>query len=126
MKSLNRPLSLAILLALWTAPTFAQTNGLDQAANELFAAGYPTPAAGQRLKDELVFQSAVQTYLLALPALNMYETAPEYEYAISVRAKRVISIRWRAREVGWKHQILARLFRGPIRGDQRHRTTRDL
>src|SRR6202008_3975931 len=45
---------------------------LDQAANDLLAAGYPTPAASQRLKDELLLGSAVQTYLWALPALNMY------------------------------------------------------
>lgn len=39
---------------------------------QIFAGGYPTAEASQRLKDELLFQSAVQTYLWALPALNMY------------------------------------------------------
>jgi hypothetical protein len=51
---------------------FGQSDGLDQAANDLFATGYPTPGASQRLNNELLFQSAVQTYLWALPALNMY------------------------------------------------------
>jgi hypothetical protein len=32
----------------------------------------PTPGASQRLTNELLFQSAVQTYLWALPELNMY------------------------------------------------------
>jgi hypothetical protein len=72
MKSVDRLLCLATALALWAAPAFAQTDGIDQAADELLAVGYPTPAAAQRLKDELAFQSAVQTYLWALPALNMY------------------------------------------------------
>jgi hypothetical protein len=39
---------------------------------EIFAGGYPTAEATKRLKDELLFQNAVQTYLWALPALNMY------------------------------------------------------
>lgn len=72
MKSVIRVLCLASALALWAASALAQPNGLDQAADELLAAGYPTTSASQRLKDELLFQSAVQTYLWALPALNMY------------------------------------------------------
>jgi hypothetical protein len=39
---------------------------------QIFAGGYPTAEASQRLRDELNFQNAVQTYLWALPALNMY------------------------------------------------------
>jgi hypothetical protein len=38
----------------------------------ILAGGYPAPEASQRLKDDLLFQSAVQAYLWALPALNMY------------------------------------------------------
>ena len=37
-----------------------------------FAEGYPTQEAITTLKDELVFQRAVQTYLWALPALNIF------------------------------------------------------
>jgi hypothetical protein len=47
-------------------------NRIEEAANQIFAGGYPTAEASQHLKDELLFQSAVQTYLWALPALNMY------------------------------------------------------
>jgi hypothetical protein len=72
MKSANRFLRVTTVLAMWAVPAFAQSNDLDQAANDLLAAGYPTPGASQRLKDELLLQSAVQTYLWALPALNMY------------------------------------------------------
>jgi hypothetical protein len=38
----------------------------------LLSGGYPTTETSQRLKDELVFQNAVETYLWALQALNMY------------------------------------------------------
>jgi len=72
MKLTNRVLCLATVLALWAVPGFGQSDGLDQAANDLFATGYPTPGASQRLNNELLFQSAVQTHLWALPALNMY------------------------------------------------------
>jgi hypothetical protein len=73
LKLKYRVVVLASTLALWAAPAaFAQTNRLEELANQIFAAGYPTAQASQRLNDELVFQSAVQTYLWALPALNMY------------------------------------------------------
>jgi hypothetical protein len=35
----NRVLCLATVLALWAAPGFGQSDGLDQAANDLFATG---------------------------------------------------------------------------------------
>ena len=67
---MKHALAIASVCALCAAPAgFAQT-GIDQLGDHIFAAGYPTPS--QRLKDELLFQSAVQTYLWALPALNMY------------------------------------------------------
>ena len=73
MKPASRVLALTSALAVWVVPTaFAQTNEIDQLANQLLAVGYPTTEVSQHLKDELLFQSAVQTYLWALPALNMY------------------------------------------------------
>jgi hypothetical protein len=58
MKLTNRVLCLATVLALWAVPGFGQSDGLDQGANDLFATGYPTPGASQRLNNELLFQSA--------------------------------------------------------------------
>jgi hypothetical protein len=43
MKSANRFLRVAAVLAMWAVPAFAQSNDLDQAANDLLAASYPTP-----------------------------------------------------------------------------------
>ena len=37
-----------------------------------FKAGYPTPEATSQLADELLYQRAVQSYLWALPILNMW------------------------------------------------------
>src|SRR5262245_27655287 len=60
-------------LALAAAPvSFAQTGGLDEAATQMLATGYLPTEGMQRLASELQFQSAVQSYLWALPALNMY------------------------------------------------------
>ena len=44
----------------------------DQLANLPFPGAYPTSEAAATLKDELAFQRAVQTYLWALPAMNLY------------------------------------------------------
>ena len=55
-----------------TTLAVAQEANFDKLGNQIFAAGYPTAEAKQRLSDEFLFQSAVQTYLWALPALNMY------------------------------------------------------
>jgi hypothetical protein len=70
MKSADRvPAALAGVLALTAvSAAFAQTNLADQ----IFVGGYPTPEASRHLKERLLFQNAVQTYLWALPALNMY------------------------------------------------------
>jgi hypothetical protein len=70
MKSANRFLRVAAVLAMWAVPAFAQSNDLDQAASDFLGAGYPTPATSQYLKDEFLLESAVQTYLWALPALD--------------------------------------------------------
>jgi len=50
----------------------AQTSRFDGLADLPFEGGYPTKEGVATLKDELLFQRAVQTYIWALPALNMY------------------------------------------------------
>lgn len=44
----------------------------DRLANLEFSGNYPTEAAADVLHKELTFQRAVQSYLWALPAMNMY------------------------------------------------------
>src|SRR3954451_2703089 len=48
----------------------AQETGFDKLANLPFAEGRPTKETAQRLRDELLFQRATQTYLWALPLIN--------------------------------------------------------
>ena len=52
--------------------TQAQTSRFDELADLPFDGGYPTKEGIATLKDELLFQRGVQTYIWALPALNMY------------------------------------------------------
>lgn len=61
-----------------------------------FEGGYPKGETAQTLEDELYFQRAVQTYLWALPAVNMYamkeglgKTSGEGYNVISVYEKRL-------------------------------------
>jgi hypothetical protein len=49
-----------------------QHSHYEPLANRPFPGGYPSKESIQELKDELVFQRAVQCYLWALPVLNMY------------------------------------------------------
>ncbi len=44
----------------------------QELADQPFDADYPTPEATRTLDEELFFQRAVQTYLWALPAVNMF------------------------------------------------------
>jgi hypothetical protein len=44
----------------------------EQLADTPFDGGYPTLEGVAQLKNELLFQRAVQSYIWALPALNMY------------------------------------------------------
>jgi len=63
---------LTTALRLWfLSPGIAQTTpqGLE---SQLFSESYLSAAAQQHLADEFLFQDAVQTYLWALPALNIY------------------------------------------------------
>ena len=50
----------------------AQSTHYDELAKLPFPGAYPTEGSAKILKDELAFQRAVQTYLWALPAMNMY------------------------------------------------------
>ncbi|MBN9139033.1 MAG: DUF1254 domain-containing protein [Phyllobacterium sp.] len=50
----------------------AGSNHYSELAKLPFVKGYLSKADSSRLQDELLFQRAVQTYLWALPALNMY------------------------------------------------------
>ena len=49
-----------------------QTDRYQVLANAPFKNDYPTDATSRTLDEELFFQRAVQTYLWALPAVNMY------------------------------------------------------
>jgi len=48
----------------------AELDRFDALANSPIAEGRPTPETSKVLKDELLFQRAVQTYLWALPLIN--------------------------------------------------------
>ena len=50
----------------------AQSEHYDKLANLPFPGNYPSDEASDLLHEELAFQRAVQTYLWALPAMNMY------------------------------------------------------
>ena len=63
----------AVLVLLGaSAPAIAQDSHYDQVANTPFAGGYPNKESIKALQDELLFQRGVQSYIWALPALNMY------------------------------------------------------
>jgi len=53
-------------------PTLGPTPRWDELANLPFPENYPTRRSSEALLDELIFQRAVQVYLWALPAMNMY------------------------------------------------------
>jgi hypothetical protein len=61
-----------LLSATFAAFAHAQSSRFDELANAPFADGFLSKEAIASLKDELVFQRAVQSYLWALPVLNMY------------------------------------------------------
>jgi len=54
----------------------------EELANQPFEKGFPTETAARTLIDELVFQRAVQSYLWALPAINIWsmKEASEKEF----------------------------------------------
>jgi hypothetical protein len=65
----------AIIIAIFTTlvhPALAQSSRFEELADAPFTGGFLDRSAIANLKDELIFQRAVQSYLWALPALNMY------------------------------------------------------
>ena len=73
MKFAPHVLALATaLVACSTSAVLAQTARFEDLGNLPFVADQPTPETAQRLKDELLFQQATQSYLWALPAINMW------------------------------------------------------
>jgi len=60
------------LAGAFAATAFGQTSRFDELANLPFNEGYIAREKVPVLLDELFFQRAVQTYLWALPSLNMY------------------------------------------------------
>ena len=74
MARLGSSLGIALLLGgIGFAPVVhAQSSRYDELANFPFQQNYPTEETAQRLKDELLFERGVQSYLWALPAINMW------------------------------------------------------
>ena len=65
-------LASAVLLCIMAHPASAQNPWWGQLANLPCPENYPTRQSSQVLLDELMFQRAVQVYLWALPAMNLY------------------------------------------------------
>ncbi len=63
---------LSILVAGNATAEQAQSTHYDELAKLPFPGAYPTKESAKILKNELVFQRGVQSYLWALPAMNMY------------------------------------------------------
>ncbi len=63
---------MAFVLFMVVNPAQGQNAWWDELANQPFPENYPTRQSSQVLLDELIFQRAVQVYLWALPAMNMY------------------------------------------------------
>jgi hypothetical protein len=72
MTSLQKGLAALSLSAVLAVPTVVQVSRYDELANLPFKDGYLSKEGITALKDEMVFQRAVQSYIWALPALNMY------------------------------------------------------
>jgi hypothetical protein len=74
MRLRNLMLQVATYVALIAMPAaaYAQADRYDAFANAPFTQGLLAKDMIAALKDELVFERAVQSYLWALPALNMY------------------------------------------------------
>lgn len=72
MKMKHIMLACTTLFFIVAHPVLAQNRWWDELANLPFPENYPTKHSSQVLLDELIFQRAVQVYLWALPAMNMY------------------------------------------------------
>jgi hypothetical protein len=64
----------AIIIAIFTTVhrALAQSSRFEELADAPFTSGFLDRSVIANLKDELIFQRAVQSYLWALPALNIY------------------------------------------------------
>ena len=72
MMSLQKGLAALSLSAVLAVPVIVQVSRYEELANLPFKDGFLSKEGVAALKDELVFQRAVQFYIWALPALNMY------------------------------------------------------
>jgi hypothetical protein len=72
MTPLQKGLAALSLSAVLAVPLVVQISRYEELANLPFKDGYLSKEGIAALKDELVFQRAVQSYIWALPALNMY------------------------------------------------------
>src|SRR5438309_238880 len=72
MTSLQKGLAALSLSAVLAVPLVVQVSRYEELANLPFKDGYLSKEGIAALKDEMVFQRAVQSYIWALPALNMY------------------------------------------------------
>lgn len=74
MKCLQTPIAVALICATaiggLTTQALAQETRFDKLANLPFKENRPTKETAQKLRDELLFQRATQTYLWALPLIN--------------------------------------------------------
>jgi hypothetical protein len=64
--------ALFLLTVTFTTASLAQDARFNDFANLPFQQDYPTDETAQRLTDELLFERGVQSYLWALPAINMW------------------------------------------------------
>ncbi|SOZ38522.1 DUF1254 domain-containing protein [Cupriavidus neocaledonicus] len=64
--------AVAVAVSFCSSAAPAQTARYDALVNAPFEKDYPTPTATSLLRDELIFQRAVQAYLWALPAMNLW------------------------------------------------------
>ncbi len=65
-------IAMSLVVALSPVTAMGQIDRYEALADLPFNADYPTPATSRTLEEELFFQRAVQTYLWALPAVNMF------------------------------------------------------
>lgn len=65
-------ISVVAIIALLPIAATGQVDRYQELANQPFKNDYPTKEASRTLDEELYFQRATQTYLWALPAVNMY------------------------------------------------------
>ena len=71
-KLTSAAIAIAVTVALLPITAIAKADRYQELASAPFKNDYPTAEATRTLDEELYFQRAVQTYLWALPAMNMY------------------------------------------------------